>query len=89
MQAYVNAFNPDAIGLTGDERTIRRLARRYRVAYQILPPKPDDDPYIYDVTHSQGVFIFDGNGRDRLLATDSEDTAAFTADLRKLIEMTS
>ena len=88
LQAYVNAFNPDAIGLTGDERTIRRLSRRYRVAYQILPPKPGDDPDIYDVTHSQGVFIFDANGRARLLASDSEDTAAFTEDLRKLIRMT-
>lgn len=89
LQAYVNAFNPDAIGLTGDERTIRRLARRYRIAYQIERPKPGDDPDVYNVTHSQGVYIFDKTGRARLLASDSEDTAAFTEDLRKLIRMTS
>ena len=89
LQAYVNAFNPDAIGLTGNERTIRRLARRYRIAYQIERPKPGDDPDVYNVTHSQGVYIFDNTGRARLLASDSEDTGAFTEDLRKLIRMTS
>src|SRR5690606_20105888 len=35
LQAYVNAFDKNAIGLTGSERQISRLARRYRVAYQI------------------------------------------------------
>ncbi|UOD51406.1 SCO family protein [Orrella daihaiensis] len=89
LQAYVDAFNPNAIGLTGDERTIRRLARKYRIAYQIEAPKPGDNPDVYNVTHSQGVYIFDNEGQIRLLASDSEDTAAFTEDLRKLIRMTS
>jgi len=89
LQAYVNAFNPNAIGLTGDVRTIARLAKKYRIAYQIEKPKPGDDPDIYNVTHSQGVYIFDNQGQARLLASDSEDTAAFTADVRKLINETS
>lgn len=89
LQAYVDAFNPNAIGLTGDAKTIARLAKEYRIAYQIEKPKPGDDPNVYNVTHSQGVYIFDNQGRIRLLASDSEDTAAFTADLRKLIKETS
>jgi len=89
LQAYVNAFNPNAIGLTGDERTIRRLAKKYRIAYQIEKPKPGDDADVYNVTHSQGVYIFDNQGEVRLLASDSEDTGAFTEDPRKLIQMTS
>lgn len=89
LQAYVDAFNPNAIGLTGDERTIAKLAKQYRIAYQIEKPKPGDDPNVYNVTHSQGVYIFDNRGRIRLLASDSENTAAFTADLRKLIKETS
>jgi protein SCO1/2 len=89
LQAYVNAFNPNAIGLTGNERTIARLAKKYRIAYQIEKPKPGDDTDIYNVTHSQGVYIFDNKGQARLLASDSEDTAAFTADVQKLINETS
>jgi protein SCO1 len=89
LQAYVNAFNPQAIGLTGDEKTISDLARRYRVAYQIEKPKPGDSPDIYDVTHSRGVFVFDKNGDARLLASDSENTDAFVEDLKKLIQQTN
>lgn len=89
LQAYVNAFNPNAIGLTGDEKTISNLARRYRVAYQIEKPKPGDSADIYEVTHSRGVFVFDKNGDARLLASDSENTDAFVTDLKKLIQQTS
>ena len=88
LQAYVNAFNPNAIGLTGNERTIARLAKRYRIAYQIEAPKPGDSTDVYNVTHSQGVYVFDNRGKARLLASDSENTQAFAQDVRKLIEQT-
>ena len=65
LQAYVDAFNKNAMGVTGDEKQIADLARRYRVAYQIEKPKPGDDAEIYDVTHSRGVYIFDNKGRAR------------------------
>lgn len=89
LQAYVNAFNKNAIGLTGNEKQVSDLARRYRVAYQIEKPKPGDDAKIYDVTHSRGVFIFDKNGRARLLAPDTEKVDVVTQDLRQLLELTS
>ena len=60
----MDAFNKNAIGVTGDEKQIADLARRYRVAYQI-ESKPGDDAEIYDVTHSRGVYIFDNKGRAR------------------------
>lgn len=88
LQAYVNAFNKNAIGLTGNEKQIAALARRYRVAYQIEKPKPGDDAKIYDVTHSRGVFIFDNTGRARLLAPDTEKVDVVTQDLRQLLELT-
>jgi protein SCO1/2 len=88
LQAYVNAFNKNAIGLTGNEKQVAALARRYRVAYQIEKPKPGDDAKIYDVTHSRGVFIFDKTGRARLLAPDTEKVDVVTQDLRQLLELT-
>lgn len=88
LQAYVDAFNKNAIGLTGNEKQIADLARRYRVAYQIEKPKPGDDAKIYDVTHSRGVFIFDKTGRARLLAPDTEKVEVVTQDLRQLIDLT-
>lgn len=88
LQAYVNAFNKNAIGLTGSEKQIADLARRYRVAYQIEKPKPGDGAEIYDVTHSRGVFIFDRTGKARLLAPDTEKVDVVTQDLRQLLELT-
>ena len=88
LQAYVDAFNKQAIGATGTEKQIADLARRYRVAYQIEKPRPGDSADNYDITHSRGVYIFDNTGKARLLASDSESTAAIVKDVRQLIEIT-
>ncbi|RYF51376.1 MAG: SCO family protein [Comamonadaceae bacterium] len=88
LQAYVSAFNTSAIGLTGDRRAIAALAKRYRVAYQIEAPKNPDDPGQYDVTHSRGVYIFDREGRARLLASDTDAPATLAHDIGQLISLT-
>ena len=84
LQAYVNAFDQNAIGLTGSERQISRLARRYRVAYQIEKPR-GDDPDSYEVAHSRGIYIFDAQGKARMLASDSESVEKLTATVRDLL----
>lgn len=88
LQAYVDAFNKNAIGLTGTERQVADLAKRYRVAYQIEKPKHADSPDVYDVTHSRGVFFFDNKGKARLLASDTDNVDNVTRDLKKLLEIT-
>ena len=88
LQAYVDAFNKNAIGLTGNEKEVAALAKRYRVAYQIEKPKLGDNSDIYDVTHSRGVFIFDRFGKARLLASDTEAIELVTTDLRRLLQST-
>lgn len=89
LQAYVDAFNHNAIGVTGSEKQIADLARRYRVAYQIEKPRPGDDADVYEVTHSRGVYIFDNEGQARLLASDTDSIDAIVKDLRQLIDITS
>ena len=88
LQTYVNAFNRNAVGLTGDEREVANLARRYRVAYQIEKPKPGATAEQYDVTHSRGVYIFDKHGKARLLASDSDQIEVVTHDLKQLLDIT-
>lgn len=88
LQAYVDAFNKNAIGLTGKEEQIQNLARKYRIAYQIEKPKSGDNPEVYDVTHSRGVFIFDNQGKARLLASDTEAVDLVTKDVRQLLALT-
>jgi len=84
LQAYVDAFGSHAIGLTGTERQISRLARRYRVAYQIEKPR-GEDTNDYDVAHSRGIYIFDQRGKARLLASDGESVEKLTAAVRGLL----
>ncbi|MCD0501980.1 SCO family protein [Bordetella petrii] len=88
LQAYVDAFNKQAIGVTGTEKQIADLARRYRVAYQIEKPRPGDAADIYDVTHSRGVYIFDNEGKARLLASDTDSIDTMVKDIRQLLDIT-
>lgn len=84
LQAYVDAFDSNATGLTGSEKQVADLARRYRVAYQIEKPNADT-PEDYEVAHSRGVYIFDQQGRARTLAADTESADVLTNAVKSLL----
>lgn len=84
LETYVKAFDEHAIGLTGTEKQIADLARRYRVAYQIEKPDPKT-PDDYEVAHSRGVYFFDREGRARFLAPDTESVEVLTDGVRRLL----
>ncbi len=85
LQAYVELFNENALGLTGTEKQIADVARRYRVSFQIEKPV-DPDSKDYEVAHSRGIYIFDSAGRARLLATDGESVASLAAAIRQVAQ---
>jgi protein SCO1/2 len=83
LHDYVGAFDAQhAVGLTGTDRQIESLARRYRVAYQMEKRDPSGN---YEVTHSSAVYVFDRDGHARLLATDRDTPDAIAQDLRRII----
>lgn len=85
LQLYVEAFDDRyATGLSGSEKQIADLARRYRVAYQIEKP-PADKPNRYEVAHSRGIYIFDDQGKARYLASDSESTEDLLKTVQNLL----
>jgi protein SCO1/2 len=87
LHGYVTAFDAQhAVGLSGTDSQVRVLARDYRVAYQADQPTSDGN---YTVTHSSAVYIFDNDGRARLLATSSDSIDAITHDLRQLVQSSS
>ncbi|MFA5520346.1 MAG: SCO family protein [Castellaniella sp.] len=85
LQAYVALFNPDALGLTGSEKQIADMARRYRVSFQIEKPSGDDVTN-YEVAHSRGIYIFDDKGRARLLASDGESVEQLTGAVQRIMQ---
>lgn len=82
LHDYVRAFDPHAIGLTGSPADIEALSKRYRAAFSREPGKTDGN---YDVSHSSGIYIFDGNGKARLLATPTDPQDKLVHDLHLLL----
>ncbi len=76
---YAAAFSSQIDGLIGGENALADLARRYRVAYAVDPGPP------YTVMHSNAVFVFDRDGRARLVTTDTSNSAAMAEDVTRLL----
>ncbi|HUN25091.1 MAG TPA: SCO family protein [Steroidobacteraceae bacterium] len=81
LKRYVGFFGPQFVGLRGAGDALTALTKRYRVAFHLEPP--DRNGY-YAVDHSSAVFVFDVNGRARLLGQETDGAAKFTQDLRRL-----
>jgi protein SCO1/2 len=82
LHAYVRAFDPRAVGLTGTPRAIEALSKRYRSAFS---REPGDANGNYEVTHSSGIYIFDRAGRARVLSTPGTQQADLVHDLNLLL----
>jgi protein SCO1/2 len=82
MHAYVNAFDKRAVGLTGTPRAIEALSKRYRSAFT---REPDQGNGQYEVSHSSAIYLFDRQGRARLLATPATAQSDLVHDLYLLL----
>lgn len=80
LKAYVKAFAPQIDGLRGSDNALAALARRYRVAYSVNAGPP------YQVMHSSAVFMFDADGRARIVTLSTDDTSALAADMERLLD---
>ena len=81
LHRYLAQFDPEhAIGLTGTISEIEGLAKRYRTAYR--PRSKIGDA---SITHGDAIYIFDSQGRARLLATSSASDENLADDVRRLL----
>lgn len=79
---YVDFYGDNIVGLTSDEKTLRDLAKRYRTTFGYGKPDEDGD---YDVSHSSAVYVFDGEGRARLLIRSDQSVEQISEDLETLV----
>jgi protein SCO1/2 len=90
LRDYTANFGPEFTGLRGSADELATLAKRYRIAYSV---HADPDPTKYVVTHSSAIYVFDGQGKARLLITDlstaTPDIAGTAADLNRLVQQGS
>ena len=82
MRAYVNAFDPRAVGLSGSPGDIEALSKRYRSAFTREPDRADGN---YEVSHSSAIYVFDQEGKARLLSTPNNPQSDMIHDLHLLI----
>lgn len=83
LKEYAAAFSPHIVGLRPSTEELTSLAKKYRVSYT---PFAADGQGNYEVSHSSGVFIFDRQGKARLVAIASDPAESILADLKKLID---
>jgi protein SCO1/2 len=60
LAAYVDSFHENIVGLTGDESAVRRAAHAYKVYFNKVPGKADDD---YGFDHSAYIYLMDRDGK--------------------------
>ncbi|RDI97945.1 SCO family protein [Dyella solisilvae] len=82
MHAYVSAFDPRAVGLSGAPRDLEALSKRYRSAYTREPDQADGQ---YEVSHSSAIYVFDRDGKARLLSTPANPQDDLVHDLHQLL----
>lgn len=83
LKKYTDVFGPSFIGLRGDDAVIKEMTKRYRVTFGY---GESDSEGNYEVSHSGAVFIFDREGKARLLATQFSQTEDLKYDLENIIK---
>jgi protein SCO1/2 len=82
LSKYVPAFDPSFLGLYGTAEQTAEVAREFKVFYQKVPGQT---PLSYTLDHTAGSYVFDKEGRIRLLIRPNQPIEAVVADIRRLI----
>ncbi len=61
LKQYVDFFEANIIGLTGDKHTLDEITRRYGVVYKFTPVKNSRMDYLVD--HSAFIYVIDPSGK--------------------------
>ena len=83
IDSYVSFFSDRAIGLTGEEPALRELSKRYRTTFGYDEPDAEGN---YNVSHSGAVYVFDREGKARLLIRPELSVEDIRMDLVALAE---
>lgn len=83
LRDYVPAFDPRFLGAYTDAESLARMAREFKVVYQKTSVKAEGD---YLIDHSAGTYVYDPQGRLRLLMPYGSRPDAIAHDLKVLLE---
>jgi protein SCO1 len=81
LREYVPAFNPSFLGLYGDEAATRKVTEDFKIYAQERPGANG----AYTVDHSAQTFVYDPQGRLRLVIGYGATPDAMASDFRLLL----
>ena len=82
LAQYVPAFDARFLGLHGTPEEIDRVAKEFRIIHQKVA---GSRPGLYTVDHTANNFVFDPQGRLRLVVKHGQGAAPLAEDIRKLL----
>lgn len=85
LQAYLSAFDPRIIGLSGSEAQVAEVTQKYRVVAEKVATSDGG----YTMNHTATVFLFDAKGTLVSTLSWQEDEATRQAKLERLLERPS
>lgn len=85
LARYVPAFDPTFLGLSGDEKATAGAAAEFKIFFARQNPDARGN---YTVDHSGAIFVFDPQGRLRLLMRPGMSVDAMAADVARLLKGT-
>nr|WP_255365156.1 SCO family protein [Collimonas sp. OK242] len=83
LSKYVPAFDPNFVGLYGDQAATDKVAKEFRVFYQKVPGKT---PGSYTMDHTAGSYVFDPEGHIRLFIRHGQGADPIAHDLKLLLK---
>lgn len=82
LGSYLAHFDRDYVGLRGDADAVAKMARRFRLSFARVPGRMAGS---YTIDHGVQSYVFDPQGRLRLLFRPGKSAADMMADLRALL----
>jgi protein SCO1/2 len=82
LKNYVPAFHPAFIGLRGSAEQTAAVAKAYKAYYNKVAGKT---PESYTIDHSTFTYLYDPEGRLRLMARHEISTEHLASDIRQLM----
>jgi protein SCO1 len=83
LKQYVPAFNANFLGLTGTVDEVTKVAKEFKVFFQKQPTKT---PGGYTMDHTANSYVFDAQGKVRLVVKHGLGAAPLVQDLKQLLK---
>jgi protein SCO1 len=82
LKKYTPAFHPSFLGLSGSLDATSKVAKEFKVFYQKVPGKTAGS---YTMDHTANSFVFDPQGKVRLVVRHGMGAQSLVADLKQLL----